>query len=310
MEFNPLYIHGPVGTGKTHLLNAIAWESKARHPDRKILFLSAVRFMSSFVEAVKSKDTISFKKVFADVDLLLIDDMQFLQGKSVQQEFCHIFNALDTSKHQIVIAGDSAPSKLEMLDDRMRSRLSGGLVAQIGPTDFDIRRGILEKKLAQTLRGNTRIEISPSVLDFLARRIQSSGRELEGAMNRIIAAHSLNKRTITVEEAASSIQDLISEEQNRQIMIEDVLRTISGHFNVTKQDILSSRRHKTIVYPRQIGMYLAKVLTTRSLPEIGRKFGGRDHTTVLHAVRKIEKLINTDPSIKESIETLGNSLKE
>jgi len=310
VEFNPLYIHGPVGTGKTHLLNAIAWESKARHPERKILFLSAVRFMSSFVEAVKSKDTISFKKIFSDVDLLLIDDMQFLQGKSVQQEFCHIFNALDTSKHQIVIAGDSAPSKLEMLDDRMKSRLSGGLVAQIGPTDFDIRRGILEKKLAQTLRGNTRIEISPSVLDFLARRIQSSGRELEGAMNRIIAAHSLNKRPITVEEAALSIQDLISEEQNRQIMIEDVLRTISGHFNVTRQDILSSRRHKTIVYPRQIGMYLAKVLTTRSLPEIGRKFGGRDHTTVLHAVRKIEKLIETNPSIKESITTLENSLKE
>ena len=310
VEFNPLYIHGPVGTGKTHLLNAIAWESKARHPERKILFLSAVRFMSSFVEAVKSKDTISFKKIFSDVDLLLIDDMQFLQGKSVQQEFCHIFNALDTSKHQIVVAGDSAPSKLEMLDDRMKSRLSGGLVAQIGPTDFDIRRGILEKKLAQTLRGNTRIEISPSVLDFLARRIQSSGRELEGAMNRIIAAHSLNKRPITVEEAALSIQDLISEEQNRQIMIEDVLRTISGHFNVTKQDILSSRRHKTIVYPRQIGMYLAKVLTTRSLPEIGRKFGGRDHTTVLHAVRKIEKLIQTNPSIKQSITTLENSLKE
>ena len=181
---------------------------------------------------------------------------------------------------------------------------------QIGPTDFDIRRGILEKKLSQTLRGNTRIEISPSVLDFLARRIQSSGRELEGAMNRIIAAHSLNKRPITVEEAALSIQDLISEEQNRQIMIEDVLRTISGHFNVTKQDILSSRRHKTIVYPRQIGMYLAKVLTTRSLPEIGRKFGGRDHTTVLHAVRKIEKLIKTNPSIRESITTLENSLKE
>ena len=310
VEFNPLYIHGPVGTGKTHLLNSIAWESKARHPERKVLFLSAVRFMSSFVEAVKSKDTISFKKLFADVDLLLIDDMQFLQGKSVQQEFCHIFNALDTSKNQIVIAGDSAPSKLEMLDDRMRSRLSGGLVAQIGPTDFDIRRGILEKKLSQTLRGNTRIEISPSVLDFLARRIQSSGRELEGAMNRIIAAHSLNKRPITVEEAALSIQDLISEEQNRQIMIEDVLRTISGHFNVTKQDILSSRRHKTIVYPRQIGMYLAKVLTTRSLPEIGRKFGGRDHTTVLHAVRKIEKLIKTNPSIRESITTLENSLKE
>ena len=149
IEFNPLYIHGPVGTGKTHLLNAIAWETKARNPDRNILFLSAVRFMSSFVEAVKSKDTISFKKIFADVDLLLIDDMQFLQGKAVQQEFCHIFNALDTSKHQIVIAGDSPPSKLEMLDDRMKSRLSGGLVAQIGPTDFDIRRGILEKKLGK-----------------------------------------------------------------------------------------------------------------------------------------------------------------
>ena len=310
IEFNPLYIHGPVGTGKTHLLNAIAWETKARNPDRNILFLSAVRFMSSFVEAVKSKDTISFKRIFADVDLLLIDDMQFLQGKAVQQEFCHIFNALDTSKHQIVIAGDSPPSKLEMLDDRMKSRLSGGLVAQIGPTDFDIRRGILEKKLAQTLRGNTRIEVSSAVLDFLARRIQSSGRELEGAMNRIIAAHSLNKRPITVEEAAVSIQDLISEEQNRQIMIEDVLRTISGHFNVTRQDILSSRRHKTIVYPRQIGMYLAKILTSRSLPEIGRKFGGRDHTTVLHAVRKIERLIASDDSIKNSIASLENSLKE
>lgn len=310
IEFNPLYIHGPVGTGKTHLLNAIAWEARARHPEKRILFLSAVRFMSSFVEAVKSKDTIAFKKIFADIDLLLIDDMQFLQGKAVQQEFCHIFNALDNSKNQIVIAGDTSPTKLEMLDDRMKSRLSGGLVAQIGPTDFDIRRGILEKKLSQTLRGNTRIEISSSVLDFLARRIQSSGRELEGAMNRIIAAHSLNKRPITVEEAALTIQDLISEEQNRQIMIEDVLRAISGHFNVTKQDILSSRRHKTIVYPRQIGMYLAKVLTTRSLPEIGRKFGGRDHTTVLHAVRKIEKLIENDPNIKTSIRSLENSLKE
>ena len=182
------------------------------------------------------------------------------------------------------------------------------MVAQIGPTDFDIRRGILEKKLAQTLRGNTRIEISPSVLDFLARRIQSSGRELEGAMNRIIAAHSLNKRPITVEEAALSIQDLISEEQNRQIMIEDVLRTISGHFNVTKQDILSSRRHKTIVYPRQIGMYLAKVLTTRSLPEIGRKFGGRDHTTVMHAVKKIESLISVDEKLKKQISHLKKTI--
>ncbi|MDC0139540.1 chromosomal replication initiator protein DnaA [Hyphomicrobiales bacterium] len=310
IEFNPLYIHGPVGTGKTHLMNSIAWESRSKRPDRKVLFLSAVRFMSSFVEAVKARDTITFKKIFADVDILLIDDMQFLQGKAVQQEFCHIFNALDTSKHQIVIAGDLPPSKLEMLDDRMKSRLSGGLVAQIGPTDFDIRRGILEKRLSQTLRGNPRIEISQAVLDFLARRIQSSGRELEGAMNRIIAAHSLNKRPITVEEAAATIQDLISEEQNRQVMIEDVLRAISGHFNVTKQDLLSARRHKTIVYPRQIGMYLSKILTSRSLPEIGRKFGGRDHTTVLHAVRKIERLIKEDAAIRTSIESLGNSLRE
>ena len=194
---------------------------------------------------------------------------------------------------------------MQDIEQRLLSRFKWGLSAELQVPDLETRISILKNKLFRD-----GVSINENIIEYVAKNIKTNVRELEGAMNRIIAAHSLNKRPITVEEAALSIQDLISEEQNRQIMIEDVLRTISGHFNVTKQDILSSRRHKTIVYPRQIGMYLAKVLTTRSLPEIGRKFRGRDHTTVLHAVRKIEKLIKTNPSIRESITTLENSLKE
>ncbi len=310
IEFNPLYIHGPVGTGKTHLMNSIAWEIRQRARDRKVLFLSAIRFMSSFVEALKAHDTISFKKRFADIDVLMIDDMQFLQGKAVQQEFCHIFNSLDESTHQIVIAGDQPPSRLEVLDDRMRSRLSGGLVAQIGPADFELRRGILDKRIGQMATTDTKIEIPPPVLDFLARRIQCSGREIEGALNRVFAAHSLNKLPITVEQAAELIRDLISESNMRQVMIEDILRAVSGHFNVSRQDLLSARRHKSVVFPRQVGMYLAKTLTTRSLPEIGRKFGGRDHTTVLHAVRKIEGMLGNDDTVNQSVDALSRQLRE
>ncbi|NND49683.1 MAG: chromosomal replication initiator protein DnaA, partial [Rhizobiales bacterium] len=310
VEFNPLYIHGPVGTGKTHLMNAIAWEIRRRSRDRKVLFLSAIRFMSSFVEALKARDTIAFKKRFSGIDVLMIDDMQFLQGKAVQQEFCHIFNSLDDSTHQIIIAGDQPPSRLEVLDDRMRSRLSGGLVAQIGAADFELRRGILDKRVGQMATTDAKIEIPSSVLDFLARRIQSSGREIEGALNRVVAAHSLNKLPITVEQAAESIRDLISESHVRQVMIEDILRAVSGHFNVTRQDLLSARRHKSVVFPRQIGMYLAKTLTTRSLPEIGRKFGGRDHTTVLHAVRKIEGLLGKDDTVRQSVDALASQLRE
>ena len=309
-EFNPLYIHGPVGTGKTHLMNAVAWEIRRRAPARKILFLSAIRFMSSFVEALKAHDTIAFKRRFTDIDVLMIDDMQFLQGRAVQQEFCHIFNALDDPSHRIVIAGDQPPSRLEVLDERMRSRLSGGLVAQIGPTDFDLRRGILDKRVEQMSGGESKIEIPGPVLDFVARRVHSSGREVEGALNRIVAAHSVNKLPITVEQAAESIRDLVSESQSRPIMIEDILRAVSGHFNVTRQDLLSARRHKSVVFPRQIGMYLAKTLTTRSLPEIGRKFGGRDHTTVLHAVRKIEGLLGKDNDVRQSIDALSSMLRE
>jgi chromosomal replication initiator protein len=310
VEFNPLYIHGPVGTGKTHLMNAIAWEIRHRARERKVLFLSANRFMNSFFEALKARDTISFKKRFAGIDVLMIDDMQFLQGKAVQQEFCHIFNALDEAAHQIIIAGDQPPARLEVLDDRMRSRLSGGLVAQIGPADFELRRGILEKRVAQLRAGDAKIIIPAPVLDFLARRVQSSGREMEGALNRIIADHSLNKLPITIEQAAESIRDLVSDTHTRPVMIEDILRAVSSHYNVTRQDLLSARRHKSVVFPRQIGMYLAKTLTARSLPEIGRKFGGRDHTTVLHAVRKIEGLLGKDDELRQSVDKLSTQLRE
>ena len=310
VEFNPLYVHGTVGMGKTHLLSAIALEIRRRAPERKVLFLSAVRFMSSFVEAIKARDTVTFKKLFADIDVLLIDDMQFLQGKAAQQEFCHIFNVLDEAKHQVVIAGDLPPARLEGLDERMRSRLTGGLVAQIGAADFPMRRAILAKRAAQMKVNDPRLEIADAVLDFVARRVQGSGRELEGALNQIVAAQGLEKRPLSVDEAAATIRDLVAESHTRQVMIEDVLRAIIGHFNVPRQELLSARRHKSVVYPRQIGMYLAKTLTTRSLPEIGRKFGGRDHTTVLHAVRKIEKMMSEDPKVRDMVETLRNMLRE
>lgn len=310
IEYNPLFIHGSVGLGKTHLLNAIAWEVKRQFPARRVMLLSAVRFMSSFIEAIKNRDTITFKKIFTAIDLLLVDDMQFLQGKSVQQEFCHLFNALENSKCQVVIAGDQIPARMEALDERIRSRLSGGLVLQINAPDTEMRQKVLTTRARQFSKTGEHSEISSEILSFLAHRVQGSGRDLEGALNRVIAVQKLRRRPATIEEAGEAVRDLVTESQPRHVMIEDVLRAIAGHFNVTRADLLSARRHKTVVYPRQIGMYLAKTLTTRSLPEIGRKFGGRDHTTVLHAVRKIERLLGEDPTTRYAVETLQDHLRD
>ena len=310
IEFNPLYIHGQVGVGKTHILNAMAWDIRRQNSGRKVMLLSAVRFMAGFVEALKARDVHGFKQSFANIDVLLIDDIQFLRGDKVQQEFCHIFNMLEAAGKQIVIAGDMAPSRLETLEERIRSRLSGGLAAPIGPVDPEMRRGILDARAKQLVATGQAAEIPSEVLNFIARRVQGSGRDLEGVLNQLVAQEKLGRTPITVDAAAAVIRDIVAETPARQIMIEDVLRAVTGHFNVSRADLLSARRHKSVVYPRQVGMYLAKTLTTRSLPEIGRKFGGRDHTTVLHAVRKIERLVGEDVGVRESVDVLRNVLRD
>lgn len=310
IEFNPLYIHGAVGVGKTHMLNAIAWEVRRRKNGRKVLLLSAVRFMAGFVEALKVRDVHAFKQSFADVDVLLIDDIQFLRGDKVQQEFCHLFNMLEASGKQIVIAGDLSPSRLELLDERIRSRLAGGLATQIGPVDPEMRRSILDNRAKHLVETGQSVDIPSEVLNFIARRVQGSGRDLEGVLNQLVAQEKLSRTPISIDAAAAVIRDIVSDAPARQIMIEDVLRAVIGHFSVSRADLLSARRHKSVVYPRQVGMYLAKVLTTRSLPEIGRKFGGRDHTTVLHAVRKIEKLVGVDNGVRDSVDALRSVLRD
>jgi len=309
-EFNPLYIHGQVGVGKTHLLNSMAAEIRLQNTGRKVMLLSAVRFMAGFVEALKARDVHGFKQSFANIDVLLIDDIQFLRGDKVQQEFCHIFNMLEGAGKQIVIAGDMAPSRLETLEERIRSRLSGGLAAPIGPVDPEMRRGILDARARQLVETGQAKSIPGEVLNFIARRVQGSGRDLEGVLNQLAAQEKLGRNPITVDAAAAVIHDIVAQMPVRQIMIEDVLRAVTGHFNVSRADLLSQRRHKSVVYPRQVGMYLAKTLTTRSLPEIGRKFGGRDHTTVLHAVRKIERLVGEDVVVRNSVDVLRNVLRD
>lgn len=310
IEFNPLYIHGQVGVGKTHILNAMASEIRLHDHGRKAMLLSAVRFMAGFVEALKARDVHGFKQSFTAIDVLLIDDIQFLRGDKVQQEFCHIFNMLEAAGKQIVIAGDMAPSRLETLEERIRSRLSGGLAAPIGPVDPEMRRGILDARAKQLVEIGQAKEIPGEVLNFIARRVQGSGRDLEGVLNQLAAQEKLGRTPITVDAAAAVIQDIVAQTPARQIMIEDVLRAVTGHFNVSRADLLSARRHKSVVYPRQVGMYLAKTLTTRSLPEIGRKFGGRDHTTVLYAVRKIERLVGEDSGVRSSVDVLRNVLRD
>ncbi|MFV2035489.1 MAG: DnaA ATPase domain-containing protein, partial [Halocynthiibacter sp.] len=230
IEFNPLYIHGQVGVGKTHILNAMAGEIRNQNSGRKVMLLSAVRFMAGFVEALKARDVHGFKQSFANTDVLLIDDIQFLRGDKVQQEFCHIFNMLEAAGKQIVIAGDMAPSRLETLEERIRSRLSGGLAAPIGPVDPEMRRGILDARARQLVETGQAKTIPGEVLNFIARRVQGSGRDLEGVLNQLAAQEKLGRTPITVDAAAEVIRDIVAQMPARQIMIEDVLRAVTGHF--------------------------------------------------------------------------------
>ncbi len=310
VSFNPLYIHSAAGLGKTHLLHAIAWRVRDRAPERKVLYLTAERFMYHFAAALRAKEMLAFKDFFRSVDVLLIDDFQFLQGGKMQQEFCHTFNSLVDSKRQVIIAADLPPAQLDSIDNRMRSRLAGGLVVDVEPAELDLRRSILRMRLEHARRRDASIDISEDVLEYVANKIQNGGRELEGALTRIIANQQLARCAMTVDMAALAVRDLVRPHEARRIKIDDILRVVGQHYNVAKSDLLSPRRARSIVRPRQIGMYLAKTLTTRSLPEIGRRFGGRDHSTVLHAIRKIDELMKQDEKLAREVELLAQLLEQ
>jgi chromosomal replication initiator protein len=308
VTFNPVYIHSTVGLGKSHLLNAIAWAAGAADSSRNIVYLTADHFMYHFIQAVQRQSALAFKDWLRRVDLLLIDDMQFLQGKSAT-EFGHTLGTLLTGAKQVVVAADSPPRDLEMLDERVRSRLSGGLVVPINGFDVDLRHDIVAKR-AEQATSRFGVHFPAAVIDYIAHVVVSHGRDLDGAVNRLVAANQLTGEPITVPLAERTLADLVRSREAKRVRIEDILRIVSRHFKVQRNDLLSSRRSRDVVRPRQIAMYLAKSLTSRSLPEIGRRFGGRDHTTVLHSVRKVEQMMKDDGDLCQEIELLKRMLED
>src|SRR5450432_3183431 len=307
--FNPLYIHAGVGLGKTHLLQAVTWTGNATG-ERKVLYLTAEKFMYGFVSALRTQTALAFKEALRGIGVLVIDDLQFLQGKSTQAEFCHTLNALIDASRQVVIASDRPPSDLESLDERMRSRLAGGLVVEMGVLGEELRLEILKSRVAAARLHHPGFDVPPGVLSFIAKAVTHNGRDLEGALNRLLAHSKLTSQPVTLEMDEREVRDLIRPQEPRRVKIEEIQRVVARQYNVSRADLLSSRRTANVVRPRQVAMYLAKTLTLRSLPEIGRRFGGRDHTTVLHAVRKIEGLVGNDMSLAEEIEILKRQLQE
>jgi chromosomal replication initiator protein len=303
-----LYIHAAVGLGKTHLLQAVA--NAAVQQGCSAIYLTAERFMYGFVAALQAQTSIAFKERLRAIDLLIFDDAQFLQGKSIQAEFGHALNALLDAGREIIVAADRPPSDLEALDERVRSRLSVGLCVEIGALDEPLRVKILEARVAAARALQPSFDVSPAVLAFVAHSIRSNGRDLEGAVNRLLAHATLTGAPLTVEAAEIAIRDLIRTHEPKRVKIEDIQKLVASHYSVSRADILSSRRTAVVVKPRQVAMFLAKMLTLRSLPEIGRRFGGRDHTTVLHAVRKIEALSANDGVLRDEIELLKRMLLE
>lgn len=307
-QYNPLYIHAGVGLGKTHLIQAIAQTAIAN--GQRTIYLTAERFMYGFVSALRAHTAIAYKERLRSIDKLIIDDVQFLRGKSIPQEFCHTLNALIDAGKQVVIAADRPPSDLDSLDERVRSRLSGGLCVEMKPFDEQLRIKVVEARVEAAKLLQPGFDVPPTVVRYIASAIQTNGRDLDGAVNRLIAHATLTGVPLTVETAEQAIRDLIRVREPKRVKIEDIQKLVASHYSISRPDILSSRRTATVVRPRQIAMYLSKVLTLRSLPEIGRRFGGRDHTTVLHAVRKIETLAKTDGTLSEEIELLKRMLTE
>ena len=304
VALNPLFLYGGVGLGKTHLMHAIAWDIRRRDPSRRVIYLSAEKFMYQFIRALRFKDTVAFKEQFRSVDVLMIDDVQFIGGKdSTQEEFFHTFNALVDQNRQVVISADKSPTDLEGVEERLRSRLGWGLVADIHPTTYELRLGILQSKVEKL-----GVEIPPRVMEFLAHKVTSNVREMEGALNRIVAHATLVGRDITLETTQEVLHDLLRA-YDRRVTVEDIQRQVATHFQIRLADMHSARRSRAVARPRQVAMYLAKQLTQHSLPDIGRQFGGRDHTTVLHAVKRIDELRSVDTYFNDEVDLLRRLLE-
>jgi chromosomal replication initiator protein len=304
VSFNPLFLYGGVGLGKTHLMHAVAWNIKKRNPKKNVVYLTAEKFMYQFIKALRFKNIMSFKEQFRSVDVLMIDDVQFIIGKdNTQEEFFHTFNTLVDKKRQIIISADKSPADLEGLEDRLKSRLGWGLVADIHPLTYELRYGIIEAKAEQK-----NIKLTGDVLEFLANKITNNVREMEGALNRLAVHASLQESEITVDLVKDVLKDLLRT-NSRKITIDEIQKKVVEHYNIKLSDMHSPRRSRSVARPRQVAMYLAKSITTRSLPEIGRKFGGRDHTTVIHAIKTIEEIMVNDPSLAEDIELLTRILQ-
>ncbi len=305
--FNPLFLYGGVGLGKTHLMHAIAWEISSRTRGGKpvsVAYMSAEKFMYRFINALRSQSTLEFKNELRSVDVLMIDDLQFLIGKdNTQEEFFHTFNALVDAGKQIVISADKSPSDLSGLEDRLRTRLGCGMVADLHATTFELRYSILEAKAQRA-----GVEVPAKVLEFLARKITSNNRELEGALNRLVAHANLFNRTLTMETAHEVLHDVLKA-HDRKVSIQEIQKRVCEHFNIRVAEMSSARRARNIARPRQVAMYLAKQLTSKSLPDIGRHFGDRDHTTVMHAVSRVTELIGTDAAFAEDVDLLRRMLE-
>jgi chromosomal replication initiator protein len=303
-ESNPLFLYGGVGLGKTHLMHAIAWHIKQNNPQRKVIYMSAEKFMYQFVKALRDKDVMSFKEKFRSVDVLMIDDIQFICGKeSTQEEFFHTFNALIDNNRQMVISCDRSPTDLDNIEERIKSRLGWGLVADVHSTTYELRLGILQSKVEQL-----KISIPLNVLEFLASKITSNVRELEGALNKVIAHSTLVGREINVSNCKDLLKDLIRSNE-KYVTIDEVQKKVAEQYNIKISDMSSSRRHRSVARPRQVAMYLSKILTTKSLCDIGKKFGKKDHTTVLHACKQIEKLKLSDYELQEELNLLQKALQ-
>ncbi|MEI6098445.1 MAG: chromosomal replication initiator protein DnaA [Alphaproteobacteria bacterium] len=309
VSFNPLFLYGGVGLGKTHLMHAIAHELQSRQPQLRVLYLSAEQFMYRFVQALRERQIMDFKEIFRSVDVLMVDDVQFIAGKdSTQEEFFHTFNVLVDQNKQIVISADRAPGEIKDLEDRIKSRLQCGLVVDLHPTDYELRLGILQTKAEYYRSQYKGLQISPGVLEFLAHRITTNVRVLEGALTRLFAFASLVGREITLELTQDCLADILRA-SDRKLTIEEIQRKVAEHYNIRLADMIGPKRLRNIARPRQVAMYLAKQLTLRSLPEIGRRFGGRDHTTIMHGVKRIEELMATDSQLSDDVTLLRRLLQ-
>ena len=304
VSFNPLFLYGGVGLGKTHLMHAVAWNIKKRNPKKNVVYLTAEKFMYQFIKALRFKNIMSFKEQFRSVDVLMIDDVQFIIGKdNTQEEFFHTFNTLIDKKRQIIISADKSPADLDGLEDRLKSRLGWGLVADIHPLTYELRLGILQAKAEQKS-----LNLKQEVMEFLANKITNNVREMEGALNRLAVHASIEDSEISVDLVKDVLKDLLRT-NSRKITIDEIQKKVVEHYNIKLSDMHSPRRSRSVARPRQVAMYLAKSITTRSLPEIGRKFGGRDHTTVIHAIKTIEEIMVNDPNLAEDIELLTRILQ-